>query len=585
LKILLIYPYCLDHRIQEDDIRVVPLGLYYIGALLKEHGYDIDIINFFEQDKTPDAIEALLKAKQPDVIGLSVLNANRWGAIDIARIAKNINPSVHIVFGGVSATFLWKYFLTHHACIDYIVLGEGEYPFLNLIQALQSPSKEGSRERSLEALETIPGLAFRKNGQIIRNSRQERITTLDQLPNPARYFRYQHLSLSRGCPGNCTFCGSPQFWNRQIYFHSADYFVDQLTLLYQQGITFFFVSDDTFTLKKKRVIEICRKILDKGLSITWVAISRVNLVDEEILCWMRMAGCIQISYGVESGSETIRKKLNKQIRTDQIKSAFDLTVRYGILARAYFIYGCPDETWDTIQETIDLMLAIKPLSVIFYILDIFPGTQLYDDYCRRFDLDDEIWHERIEDILYFETDAALSNEQVLAFGKKLRETFHQQLPSFAKSIELVDNREMAPLHADFLSKLGMTFVHGDYAHIEAIPDKEKTAETLYRRALTCHPDHRAFWGLGMLLQKQGRFQSSAQILKEGLIHYPDSQPLNMCRGISLLNLGNFQKAVNCFLIIQHAPEALPYIIHCYQALGQPEKARDFIRKMQSMKAR
>jgi lipopolysaccharide biosynthesis regulator YciM len=89
----------------------------------------------------------------------------------------------------------------------------------------------------------------------------------------------------------------------------------------------------------------------------------------------------------------------------------------------------------------------------------------------------------------------------------------------------------------------------------------------------------------MLLQQQGRFQPSAQILKEGLAHYPDSQPLNMCRGISLLNLGDFQEAVDCFLTIQHAPEALPYIVHCYQALGQPEKARGFIRKMQSMKAR
>jgi anaerobic magnesium-protoporphyrin IX monomethyl ester cyclase len=133
---------------------------------------------------------------------------------------------------------------------------------------------------------------------------------------------------------------------------------------------FFYFSDDTFTANKRRVIEICRKIIDKKLDITWHAISRVDYVSEEVLYWMRKAGCIQISYGVESGSERIRKFLLKNISSEKIQSAFALTQKFGIMARAYFIYGAPQESRQTIQETIDLINTLKPLSAIFYILDI-----------------------------------------------------------------------------------------------------------------------------------------------------------------------------------------------------------------------
>ena len=125
---------------------------------------------------------------------------------------------------------------------------------------------------------------------------------------------------------------------------SLEYFVDQLERLYRNGVGFFYFSDDTFMVKKDRVIEICKKIIERDLKISWAAISHVDYVDEAVLFWMRKAGCTQISYGVESGSEKIRKLLNKNIQTDQIKKAFSLTTRYGILSRAYFIYGCQGET-------------------------------------------------------------------------------------------------------------------------------------------------------------------------------------------------------------------------------------------------
>jgi anaerobic magnesium-protoporphyrin IX monomethyl ester cyclase len=339
-----------------------------------------------------------------------------------------------------------------------------------------------------------------------------------------------------------------------------------LERLYRKGVRFFYFSDDTFMLKKDHVMTICREILDRGLPISWAAISHVNYVDEEVLFWMRKAGCTQISYGVESGSSRIRRLLNKNTRADQIQQAFSLTTRYGILSRAYFIYGCPGENWDTIQETIDLIQAIKPLGVIFYILDIFPGTALYADFLKRSGGSDDIWLRRVEDILYFETDPKLDRELILDFGRKLRTEFYRSLPSFVDAIDLVDAEGFAELHADFLSRLGMTFSHGDYAGIDAIPNKLETAARLYERSLTYAPNDRAYLGLGIIRQKERRFDDSVRILSEGVRHFPNNEPLHICLGLSHMNLGQYGEALSSFQKFSDSKQAVPYIAECRRRL-------------------
>jgi len=539
-------------------VEVPPIGLYYVGAVLREHHYDCEILNWHHINRTPELIREILSTKTPDVIGLSVLHANRWGAVEIARIAKGMNPGVTIVFGGVGATLLWEHLLRHFKEIDLCVLGEGEYPFLKVVEAIEAGNPKAS--------EKIPGLALRKRGAVVKTGEPLRIRDLDHLPDPAAHFTYPHVTSTRGCPGNCTFCGSPRLWGRNVRFHSPEYFVDQLQRLHRKGVGFFYFSDDTFMLKKDRVIEICRKILERGLRISWAAISHVNYVDEEVLSWMRRAGCTQISYGVESGSERIRHLLNKNIRTDQIQKAFSLTTRYGILSRAYFIYGCPGETWGTIQETIDLIHDIKPLSTIFYILDIFPGTALYADFVKRSGVTDEIWLKRIEDIMYFETDPDLTEETILAFGSKLRTAFYKSLPSFVDSIDLVDEEGFSQLHADFLSRLGMTFSHGDYAGIDAIPDKLETTEKLYERSLKFAPNDRAYLGLGIIRQKERRFDDSVRILSEAIRHFPDSEPLHICLGLSHMNLGQYAEALSYLEKFRDSAQAGMYIEECRRRL-------------------
>lgn len=574
MKILLIYPYCLETRLHPEDISVIPIGAYYVAAALKESHFDVEILNWYNINQTPHKIEEILREKKPDVIGFSILHANRWGGIEVARIAKNIDGKIQIVFGGIGASFLWKHLLTHFPEIDYVVIGEGEYSFLELVRCLD--------QNQPQKIESIPGIAFRKSGRASTTEVAEAICDLDEMPNPAKYFDYRHLVLTRGCLWKCNFCGSPQYWGRRIRFHSVDYFIEQIERLYCRGITSFYFSDDTFTIDQKRVIEICRTIIRKKLNITWAAISRVDDASEETLLWMRKAGCIQISYGVESGSEKLRKFLKKNISTRQIKKAFALTQKYGIMARAYFIYGCPGENWETIQETLDLMNEIKPLSAIFYILDIFPGTELYEDYKKKANVSDDIWLNRIEDIMYFETDPAFDPELIVAFGKKLRNGFYSKLPEFVSCMDLIDDKELYPYHSDFCSRLAMTFDFGDYAQIEAIKEKDRIAESLYQKALDYFPNQRAFLGLGILKQKQKDYRASSDLLSRGLNHFPDDPQLNICRGISLMNMELYQKALDHFLKFQNIKEAVHYAANCYTMINDVENASILSRKLEFM---
>ena len=562
MKILLVYPSFLDPRQDETDISAVPMGLYYLGAMLINHGHQVHLVNLYDPGTLPEAILPYLDKLQPEVVGFSIVHANRWGGIDMAAAVKQADPGIITVFGGIGATFLWQHLLTHFAQIDYVVVGEGERTMTALAELLPDPPPE--------ALAGVKGLAFRRGSEIIHTGPPDPIDNLDDLPDPADYFTYPHVALTRGCPENCAFCGSPAFWNRRVRFHSADYFVRQLRLLYEKGVHFFYVSDDTLTLKKDRLIAICRAIIDQELPITWAAISRVDMVDPEILFWMRRAGCIQISYGVESGSETIRRQLNKRLTNDRVRQAFDWTRRYGILPRAYFIYGSPGETMETIGESLALMETIRPLSQIAYLLTLFPGTALYRKFLAATGRDDDIWLERIEDLPYFETDPALDKAEVRTWGKTLRTAFIERLPDFIESLQLEADPSLAAGHADFFSRLALTFTHGDYADTPGIPDKTALAEKLYQTALAWHPDHRAYLGLGMIDQQRGDFAAAVRVLAEGLGHYPDSESLHLCLGTTYMNQQRFTAARQCFQKFPRSPQARAYLQTCQRLEENPD---------------
>ncbi|RLC25004.1 MAG: B12-binding domain-containing radical SAM protein [Deltaproteobacteria bacterium] len=561
-KILLVNPSCLDARNLGEDAQIVPIGLYYIGALLRENGFAATIFNLADIRQDPvKAFKKHITTEQPDVIGFSVINANRWNAMECAMAARLIKPDVTIVFGGPAPTFLADHLLTACPDIDFIVAGEGEITFLELVTLLEN--------NDFGSFEKINGLIFRKKNALFKSPPRQPVEILDTLVHPSKYFTYQHLAMSRGCPGKCTFCGSPKFWKiSSVRSHSPEWFADEIESLVKGGITHFYISDDTFTMDKQRVIEFCTLIIKRKLDITWNAISRVDVIDKDILFAMRKAGCIQISFGVESGSEKIRKTLGKPIKREKIIAAFSLTASYGILPRAYFIYGSPGETMKTIQESCDLLIAIKPLSAVFYLLVIFPGTHLYQSVVNKHLVTDNIWYQKIEDLPWFEVDEHLDFNKVKAFGDQLRSEFYTNLDTFAQDLDLVDIKDLYPFHADFLSRLAMTFSHGEYGGDTRIKNQNETARQLYDKALSYGPDARTFLGLAMLHQKQRQFDKAILILKKGLEHWSENKDLNICMGVSLMNTGRFKTALSFFEKFRKNPETTQYINICHQNLSR-----------------
>ncbi|HCY85321.1 MAG TPA: B12-binding domain-containing radical SAM protein [Desulfobacteraceae bacterium] len=572
MKVLLVNPACLDQRVTDQDALVVPIGLYYLSAQLMAGGISAPILNLAgmsaPENGSADPVALFnetLKEQQPDIIGFSVTNPSRINAMACAAAARKRLPEVLIMFGGPAPTFMADHLFRACPALDLVVKGEGEISVSKLTAAVQTARANNDGSRLPENLDQVKGLIIRRPTGLTDTGDAPPVENLDTLVHPSRYFKYQHLAMSRGCPGKCTFCGSPKFWgSSRVRRHSPDWFFEEIRALAAAGVTHFYISDDTFTMDRQAVLEFCDRIIAAGLVITWNAISRVDYIDAGLLSAMRRAGCIQISFGVESGSKLIKKRLGKPIDNEKSIEAFRLARAYGILPRAYFIYGSPGETCATIDESIRLLTKLAPLSTVFYMLVVFPGTHLYTRAVQKGLVTDDVWNQAIEDIPWFQLDQNLDFNKVKAFGDRLRQAFFDGLPGFVSTLELVDEKVLYPFHADFLSRLALTFSHGEYAQDPRVKDPEKIAAGLFKKALAFGHDPRAYLGLAMIDQKQRRFPDAVTTLKAGLAQFPDHKDLNTCMGVCLMNLGEFSKALDHFVPFDKDPGLHHYINICRQ---------------------
>jgi radical SAM superfamily enzyme YgiQ (UPF0313 family) len=584
VKILFVNPSCQDPRITDPDALQVPIGLYYLAAGLLEQGLISGILNLAPagpanpsaKGSTQQALDLFIQSimrEKPDIIGFSVSSPSRINAMACAAKARQILPDCLIVFGGPGATFMADFLFDTCPALDVIIKGEGEISTSKLVNAAKKAKAncgtlrqaQGMRPELIDDLEQISGLVFRNKATLHDTGQSELVKDLDTLPHPSRYFTYQHLAMSRGCPGKCTFCGSPKFWGTSVVRrHSPQWFFDEIKALAQKGVTHFFISDDTFTMDYDAVRKLCEKIIQADLGIAWNAISRVDYIDESILGLMRRAGCIQISFGIESGAAPIKRILGKPIDNDICVAAFEKVRAAGILPRAYFIYGSPGETDATIQESIDLMIRLGPLSTVFYMLVTFPGTALYNRAVQKGWTHDNVWQKNIEDVPWWELDPDMDFSRVKGWGDRLRQAFFDHLGDFINRIPLDPDKASAPLHADFLSRLAMTFSHGEYAQDARVKNADQMAVNLFDKALGIHPCARAYQGLAMICQKHKNFTRAIAILDKGLSNFPKDKDLCVCMGVCLMNTGNFANALTYFTPFADDPALGQYISICKQ---------------------
>ncbi len=320
----------------------------------------------------------------PDVVGITSTTSMVPDAYRIARIAKAQSRDIKVIMGGPHATFTPEITLTESPETDYVVRGEGESIFSNLLDFFA-----GKKD-----LMDIKGASFRTGTGIFNAPPEPLIRNVDEIPEPAldllpmKKYRvgnneFATIVTSRGCPYNCMFCSSSLQFGKVWRGHSAERVMRELeTLKYKYGKSEIEFLDDTFTLNMKRASILAEMIRKEGLDITWSASARVNLFNRDIAESMKKAGAHTVYFGIESGVQKtldfIGKGINLQMAATSVRNAKEA----GLRSLGSFIIGFPDDTEDEIRRTISFSKKLGVSFAQFTVATPYPGTRLWD-YARE----------------------------------------------------------------------------------------------------------------------------------------------------------------------------------------------------------
>lgn len=406
-KVMLINP---PNIISKDSIKRIcePIGLLYIAAVLIKRKYDVHIFDsilegygnveninnthILHGSRIEDIKKAILNYN-PDVIGITCPFTQKESKFfEICSLVRQIIPTCTIVCGGIHPSFFPSRFLKT-GLIDYVVLGEGDFRFADLLDSLNG----------LNDFNNLDGIGFKdKKGNIKIIKEQSKIQNLDTIPLPARNIikmkkyidictpfapfpqksRVAQILTSRGCPYNCIFCSSINFWGRKFRARSVNNIMLEINeLVTKYGIQEIQFLDDNLTLDRNRAIELFHRMIPYKLKWCTPNGLSVNTLDANMLGLMAKSGAYQITLGIESGSKYVLDKIiNKKIDLDKIPKLVKAAHDNNILVHALFIVGFPGETKEQIQRTFDFAKKIDVDSVSFFVATPLPGSRLYK-YC------------------------------------------------------------------------------------------------------------------------------------------------------------------------------------------------------------
>ena len=394
-RVLLINPpMSMEEQAGKSSMEVVTnilpsLGIGYIAAVLEENDIAVEVIDCQPLNIDHEELRKELKRKEADVIGITATTLSFPSAVKTAVEAKKECSDSYIVIGGPHITAAPETTMAH-GCFDAGVYGEGEVTFLELIQKIGAG----------EDLKNVKGLYLRKNGKTYFTGHRPFIQNLDKLPFPARHLfpplssyhptsascRSEPLATimsSRGCPNKCTFCDRKIFGN-VTRLRSVDNILDEMEeVIYKHGAREIKFFDDTFTLDKNRILDLCKGISERGIDIEWSCLTRVNAVSQELLKEMRRAGCWQILFGLESGDQKMLNRMKKGITLSMSRRAVYWARNAGLNIRACFVIGTPGETLDSINRTIEFAKSLDLDAVNFYAFVPLPGTEIYDNLVKE----------------------------------------------------------------------------------------------------------------------------------------------------------------------------------------------------------
>jgi anaerobic magnesium-protoporphyrin IX monomethyl ester cyclase len=361
-----------------------PLGLLYLASTLREKGYMIDYRDFRAAPSSPDplgdpGILAGLMENSSPVLGISCLSHHLPMVISSLEIFKEQNSRSTVILGGLGPAGSPVELLETFPFIDIIVEGEGEGTLCSVLEHLGNDS-----------LREVRGISFRRGSEIMRTPPAERIADIDSLPFPAydlvdlSITHRTNIITSRGCPLSCTFCSASMFWARSTTRRGIASIIDEISSLYHsRNVRRFRIDDDLFVNRRERVIEFCDALQSHGLAIDWGCYGRVDRMDPELLERMSRAGCSEIYFGVESGSNEVLRRINKGFTIEAALDSIRLTARFIPKITCFFIWGFPFEHWDDFLKTLNAMVYLREkLGVIlqYRFLVPYPTIPLYEEF-------------------------------------------------------------------------------------------------------------------------------------------------------------------------------------------------------------
>ncbi|MHA1822075.1 MAG: B12-binding domain-containing radical SAM protein [Promethearchaeota archaeon] len=430
MKFLLMTPPCIDlyEYIRTLAPKSPPLGISYIGAVLREEGYQIEILDTFALDMSWKEVVAYIKGSKADIFGATCLTSTFKEVIFMAKIAKKYHPRSIFIVGGSHPT-ADPIGTLESTDIDIAVIGEGEETVRELAGYISQHYNFNRRydeqdEYFYEGLKGIDGIAFKyirisksqnggQNGgmqsegtsvaggenqmemsrmRVIRNKDRALIKNLDDIPYPAydllpmhKYnpppkfpyiLPYTAIFTMRGCPYNCTFCAANIVWKRRVRFRSIENVKKELEILKSKyKIRYIWLNDSTFTIRRDFALKVMKLL--KEFDIKWACNTRVDYVSPALLKIMAYYGCNVIEYGFESGDNGTLRLLRKGITTEQIRRAVKWTRDAGILISGAFMMGLPNENRYLIKKTLEFAREINPDAFSLSILTPYPGTEIY----------------------------------------------------------------------------------------------------------------------------------------------------------------------------------------------------------------
>ena len=371
------------------------LGLGYIAAVLEMTNHEVQIMDAPILKLTVDDVIKKVQNLAPHIVGITATTHSRFNAIKILQGIRDL-PCIKVL-GGVHFS-LTDVDALKHSPADIIVRGEGEYTLLEIVND--------------KPWETIRGITYRKDGYIVRNEDRPFID-LNTLPLPARHlfpmhkynarlegeYRTQSTSIitSRGCPNECIFCVNKVYWKRILRKRSPASVIDEIeNIIETYNIRGFDFWDDTFTVDKNHATNICKEILRRNLDIVWYARVRTDTINEELLELMRKAGCIAISFGIESGSPRILQILKKNIDIKKAIKYTEICSKLGFYTKVFFMFNHPYETIEDVMLTIKLINRLRKfrnVHIATAVTTIYPGTEIEEIAKREHILpNDFIWN-------------------------------------------------------------------------------------------------------------------------------------------------------------------------------------------------